>query len=115
MPIFKDTETGETFRVHVCYQCDIDRYPTGKPIDATDKLAEPLPDGSGWVCGDCKVEELNKRKLRVLGPQHPDVQAFITREEREVRRWNQYARRVNKTMNAGLPYKTNRYTGRTPF
>ena len=104
MPIFKDTETGETFRVHVCYQCDIDRYPTGKPIDA-----------SGWVCGDCKVEELNKRKLRVLGPQHPDVQAFITREEREVRRWNQYAIRVNKTMNAGLPYKTNRYTGRTLF
>lgn len=42
-------------------------YPTGKPIDDNDKLAEPLPDGSGrWTCGEYKIEELNKRKCEFL-------------------------------------------------
>jgi len=30
------------------------------------------------------------------------VQAFITREDNDYKRWNQYALRVNKNMNSGL-------------
>jgi hypothetical protein len=66
------------------------------------------------VCGECQIEELNKRKMRVLGLQHPDVKAFIQKEDADCRRWNNYAKRVNQTMGAGLKYKKNGYTGRTP-
>jgi hypothetical protein len=40
MPTLKDTVTGETYRMHICYECDPDQYPEGKPIDPSDKLAE---------------------------------------------------------------------------
>jgi hypothetical protein len=103
--------TRKRKRGHICYQCDVDIYPIGKPIDDNDKLAELLPDGSGrWTCGEYKIEELNN----VNASSWTHAQAFITREGREVERWNQYTRRVNKTMNAGLPYKTNWYI-RTSF
>src|SRR5919108_498080 len=77
---------------------------TGKPIEKGE-----------WVCGDCQIEELNKRKMRVWGPQHPDVKAFITKEDNDCKRWNNYAKRVNENMGGGLKYKKNRYTGKTPF
>ena len=32
-PTLKDITTGETRRIHICNFCDIDQYPTGKPID----------------------------------------------------------------------------------
>jgi hypothetical protein len=38
--------------------------------------------------GNCKIEELNKRKMRVLGLQHKDVQAFIQKEDNDYKRWN---------------------------
>jgi hypothetical protein len=40
MPTLKDTVTGETYRIHICYECDPDQYPDqypdGKPIDPSD-------------------------------------------------------------------------------
>jgi hypothetical protein len=63
----------------------VDKYPTGKPIDITDKYARKEKDGS-WTCGECVIEDLNRRKLRVLGPQHPDVKAFIIKEDNECKR-----------------------------
>ncbi len=30
-----------------------------------------------------QFEDLNKPRVRVLGPQHPDVQVFITREDND--------------------------------
>ncbi|HEU4822555.1 MAG TPA: hypothetical protein VFS97_03955 [Nitrososphaeraceae archaeon] len=78
-PILKDTTTGETCRIHICYQCAPDIYPKGKPIDITDWMARKDEKGN-WVCGDCQIEALNKRKMRVLGLQHPDVKAFIQKE-----------------------------------
>jgi hypothetical protein len=110
----KDTTTGENYIIHVCYECDPDWYPTGKPILPSDKLAEPNEKGE-WVCGDCQIEELNKRKMRVWGLQHPDVKAFITKEENDCKRWNNYVKSVNQNMGAGLKYKKNRYTGKIPF
>jgi hypothetical protein len=38
--------------------------------------------------GNCKIGELNKRKMRVLGLQHKDVQAFIQKEDNDCKRWN---------------------------
>jgi hypothetical protein len=103
-------------RGHICYQCNIDSYPTGKPILDNDKLAEPLPGVSGkWICGSYVIEELNKRKMKVLGLQHIDVQAFIQKEDNDCKHWNNYVKRVNQTMGAGLKYQKNKYTGRTPF
>jgi hypothetical protein len=54
--------------------------------------------------GNCKIEELNKRKMGVLGLQHKDVQAFIQKEDNDCKRWN-ITQRVNKNMRAGLNYK----------
>jgi hypothetical protein len=110
----KDTTTGENYIIHVCYECDPEQYPTGKPILPSDKLAEPSEKGE-WVCGECQTEELNKRKMRVLGSQHPEVKAFIQKEDNDCKRWNNYAKSVNQHMRAGLKYKRNRYTGRIPF
>jgi hypothetical protein len=86
MNILKDTTTGETFRVNICYKCDIDKYPTGKPIDITDKYARREENDGSWTCSECIIEELNRRKLRVLGPQHPDFKAFITKEDNDCRK-----------------------------
>jgi hypothetical protein len=114
MPTLKDTATGETRTIHICHQCDPEQYPRGKPIDPNDWSAQKNAKGE-WVCGECQIEELNKRKMRVLGLQHPDVKAFIQKEDNNCRRWNNYVKRVNQAMGAGLKYKRNRYTSRTPF
>ena len=114
MPILKDTTTGETRRIHLCCKCDPDIYPTGKPIDANDTLAKKLPSGK-WICGDCQIEELNKRKIRVLGLNHPDVKWFIDLENKQTKAYNNYAKRVNENMGVRLKYRKNKYTGRIPF
>ena len=95
MPILKDTTTGETYRIHICYQCDPEQYPKGKPIDITDWKARKDEKGN-WVCGECQIEDINKRKLRMLGPNHPEVQAFIKEEDKQVRQHNDAARRLNQ-------------------
>jgi hypothetical protein len=58
-PTLKDytTNTGETRRIHICYECDPDQYPNGKPIDPNDSMAEPDSKGN-WICGDCQIEDL---------------------------------------------------------
>jgi hypothetical protein len=48
MNTLKDTTTGETYRLHIYYACDPDQYPDGKPIDPSDKLAEPN-EKEEWV------------------------------------------------------------------
>ncbi|HEU4824440.1 MAG TPA: hypothetical protein VFS97_13530 [Nitrososphaeraceae archaeon] len=113
-PTLKDTTTGETRRIHICYECDPDQYPKGKPIDPNDSMARPNTKGE-WVCGDCQIEELNKRKIRVLGPDHKDIKWFIDMENRQVKAYNNYAKRVNENMGAGLKYRKNKYTGRILF
>jgi predicted amidophosphoribosyltransferase len=114
MSTLKDITTGEARKIHICYECDPDTYPTGKPIDPSDTLAEPNEKGE-WVCGKCQIEEFNKRKLRVLGLQHPEVQRIIQQEHKKVKAWNSYAKKVNRSMNASLKYRKNRYAGKTPF
>jgi hypothetical protein len=52
--------------------------------------------------GKCVIEEVNRRKISVFGPQHPDVKAFIQKEDNDCRRWNNYVKRINQTMGAGL-------------
>ena len=61
--------------------------------------------------GDCQIEELNKRKIRVLGLNHTDVKWFIKLEDKEVKAYNNYAKRVNE-MGAGLRYRKNRYVSK---
>jgi hypothetical protein len=51
-----------------------------------------------------------------LGPQHPSCQAFINKEEREVLKYNDAARRLNEVSGQYLiGYKRNRYTGSMPL
>ena len=89
MPTLKDITAGETRRIHICYSYDIDQYPDGKPIDPSDMLAQKLPS-SQWICGECQIEELNKRKLKLFGVNHSDVQYFIQQEDKKVKAWNNY-------------------------
>ena len=110
----KDTTTGQNYIIHVCYECDPDQYPNGKPILPSDKLADPNEKGE-WVCGDCQIEELNKRKIHVLGLNHPDVKWFADLENKQTKAYNNYAKRVNENMSARLKYRKNKYTGKIPF
>lgn len=98
----------------IYYQCDPEQYPTGKPTDSSDKLAEPNERGE-WVCGMCQVEKFNKRRIRILGLNHPDVKWFVDLEDKQTKAYNKYAKRVNENMGAGLKYRKNKYTGRIPF
>ena len=45
----KGYTTGENYIIHVCYECDPDQSPNGKPIDTKGKLAETF--SGKWVCG----------------------------------------------------------------
>jgi hypothetical protein len=96
MPTLKDytTNTGQTRRIYLCNQCDPDQYPKGKPIDSTDWMARKDKKGN-WICGDCQVEELNKRKIRVIGPNHQEVKAFMTKEDNDCKSWNNYVKLIN--------------------
>jgi hypothetical protein len=114
MPTLKDTTTGETFRVQICYICDTDKYSTGKPILHTDEFARQEKDGS-WTWGECVIEESNKRRLRILGRNHPEVKAFIQKEDNDCKRWNNYTKRVNQNIDADLKYQKNKYSGRVLF
>jgi len=106
--IIKDPKTGR------CFECDPDIYPRGKPI-INDPGATKDLNTSKWICSSCQEESLNKIFLCTLGPNHPKCQAFITREDNDCKHWNNYVKRVNQTMGAGLKYHKNRYTGRTPL
>jgi hypothetical protein len=111
----KDTTTGENYIIHVCYECDPDQYPNGKPIDPyTDKLAEPNEKGE-WVCGECQIEDLNKNKIKVLGLEHKDVKPIIEKEDNECKRWNNGIKNLNQHLKVGLKYRRNRYTGKVVF
>jgi hypothetical protein len=103
-----------TTRISVCYKCDPQTYPRGKPV-INDEFARREKDGS-ITCSDCIMEEINKMKLRILGPNHPEVKAFIEAEDKALRRYNDAARRTNAKSNQFLiPYKRNRYTGNLPL
>ncbi|HKG89356.1 MAG TPA: AAA family ATPase [Nitrososphaeraceae archaeon] len=94
----------------IYYQCDPEQYPTGKPIDSSDKLAEPNERGE-WVCGPCKIEQLNKRKLRVLRLQHPEVQQVIQQEDKKVNGpfsgWFMYLSSASEISASSQPKSTN--------
>jgi hypothetical protein len=81
MPTLKDITTGETRTIHICYQCDPEQYPRGKPIDVNDWMARKDEKGN-WICGDCQIEDLNKRKIRVLGRNHPESKFIIDIEDK---------------------------------
>jgi len=95
MHILRDIKTGERTIIRVCHQCDPDTYPYGKPILPTDIGAKKDEKGN-WVCSECQTEDLNRLFLRTLGPQHPKCQAFIKAEDRNVRKLNDAARRLNE-------------------
>ena len=45
----KDVTTGENHIIHVCYECDPEQYPEGKPILPSDKLAIVTKKDNGCV------------------------------------------------------------------
>ena len=115
MHILRDIKTGERTIIRICHQCDPDTYPKGKPILPTDINAKKDEKGN-WVCSECQTESLNRMFLRTLGPNHPKCQAFIKAEDRNVRKLNDAARRLNEVSGQYLmKYKRNRYTGSMPL
>ena len=115
MAILKDIKTGETSYIHVCYQCDPDTYPKGKPILPTDTMATKDEKGN-WVCSECQTESLNRMFLRTLGPQHPKCQSFIKAEDKRILRYNEAAKRLNEKSGLTLmKYRRNKYTGSMPI
>jgi hypothetical protein len=62
-----------------------------------------------------QVEDLNKRKIRVLGRDHPDSKFIIELEHKKVKAYNNYVKSVNENMGARLKYRKNKYTGKIPF
>jgi hypothetical protein len=109
--IIRDPKTGITDVIHICFDCDPDIYPRGKPIINDPGATKDLNTGK-WICGPCQEERLNKMFLRTLGPNHPKCQAFIKAEDRKVLKHNDAARRLNGISGQHLmSYKRNRYTG----
>ena len=60
MPTLRDTTTGKTYRFHICYECNPQQYPNGKPIDPSDTLAEPNKKVNGYV-ENVKQKNLTKK------------------------------------------------------
>jgi hypothetical protein len=46
----------------------------------------------------------------MYGPNHEKTRDFFQKEERNIRAWNQAAKKLGTG-----PYRKNKYTGRTPF
>ena len=63
----------------------------------------------------CQIFELNRRKIEVLGKDHPDSKFIIQQEELKTKAYNNYTLRVNKNMGAKMKYRKNKYTGKIPF
>ena len=113
MAILRDPKTGSMNTIHICYDCDPDTYPTGKPIVDNEKAIQ-LPNSTKVVCSECFEERINKSRIKVLGVNHPESQRIIRAEDREVLRHNDAAKRLNdKAGTVLMKYKQNRYTGRT--
>jgi hypothetical protein len=107
--IIKDNK-GNSNVVHLCFSCDPETYPTGKPI--IDDINAKKDEKGNWICSECQEEELNKMFLRTLGPQHPKCQYFIQKEDRKVLEHNNAAKKLNDYSGQYLMrYKRNRYTG----
>ena len=112
--IIKDPKTGITDVIHLCFECDPDIYPRGKPI--VNDLSATKDEKGNWICSSCQEESLNRMFLRTLGINHPKVQCFIAAEDRKVRKYNDAARRLNEVSGQYLmSYKRNLYTGSMPL
>jgi hypothetical protein len=57
--VIKDPKTGITDVIHMCYSCDIEDYPAGKPIVNDPGATKDLNTGK-WVCSSCQEESLNR-------------------------------------------------------
>jgi hypothetical protein len=63
-----------------------------------------------WHCSDCQLTDRRRTLLRMYGPNHEKTMYFLQQEERNIRAWNQAA----KKLGVG-PIRKNKYTGRIPF
>ena len=65
----------------------------------------------------CINTDTNKLMVRVLGKDHPKVKTILQEEQREVDRWNSYAKSINDANRKSggtkdiLPLKRNPYLG----
>lgn len=97
MPTLIDTVTGETYRMHICYEYDPDQYPDGKPIDPSDKLAEP---NEKVVIARLRI--LTSVKYEYCDSNTLTSKHLFKRKITTVNVGNNYVKRVNRNVNAGL-------------
>jgi len=115
MAILRDPKTGNMNTIHVCYDCDKETYPKGKPIIDNEKAIQ-LPNSDKIVCSECFEERINKSKIKLRGVNHPQSQQIILAEDRAVGELNRAAKRLNdKAGTICLRYKKNRYTNKIVF
>jgi hypothetical protein len=90
------------------YDCDHELYPNGKII-FDDEFAKQDRNGR-WHCSDCQPTDKRRTLLKMRGPNHEKTKDFFQKEERNIRVWNQAAKKLGTG-----PYRKNKSTGRTPF
>jgi hypothetical protein len=113
--IIKDPKTGITDVIHLCFECDPNEFPRGKPIINDPGATKDLNTGK-WICSECRTESINKHRIKRLGVNHPDVQYIIKAEDRKVLQHNIAAKRLNyKAGQYLMRYKRNRYTNSMPL
>jgi|SRR5215207_8577594 len=113
--IIRDPKTGITDVIHLCFECDPNEFPKGKPIVNDPGAQKDLNTGK-WICSECREESINKHRIKRLGVNHPDVQGIIKEEDMKVLRHNTAAKRLNDKARATLmKYKRNKYTGSMPL
>jgi hypothetical protein len=92
----------------ICYDCDREQYPNGK-ILFDDEFAKQDRKGR-WHCSDCQLTDRRRTLLKMYGPNHKKTRDFFQKEERNIRAWNQAAKKLSTG-----PHRMNKYTGRMPF
>jgi hypothetical protein len=69
----------------------------------------------GAIQKEVLARDIETRDIKGWTHVHPDVKWFIQQEDTKTKAYNNYAKRVNENMGAGLKYQKNRYTGKIPF
>ncbi len=81
--------TAPIKKLHNCRYCS----EQSGLIMPDDEYAQKQEDGS-WKCGKCVFEDLQKRKIRVMGKDHPENKSLIAEEQSKVESHIKVARRL---------------------
>jgi hypothetical protein len=76
----------------ICYDCEPEMYPNGKIL--FDDWGAKQDRKGIWHCFDCQLTDRRRTLLKMCGPNHEKTRDFLQKEERNIRAWNQTAKRL---------------------